>query len=67
MSEFLYTIETPTKFIGGDVYTSDLDKANDLCFDLHLEHGYSCVRCNISGEIVAEYGDVFPLVEEGIV
>ena len=67
MNEFLYTIETPTNFEDGNIQTSSLDKANDLCFDLHLEHGYSCVRCNISGEIVAEYGDVFPLIEEGIV
>ena len=67
MTEFLYTIETPSNFEDGNIETSCLDKANDLCFDLHLEHGYSCVRCNISGEIVAEYGDIMPLIDNYIV
>jgi len=67
MTEFLYTIETPSNFEDGNIETSSLDKANDLCFDLHLEHGYSCVRCNISGEIVAEYGDIMPLIDNYIV
>ena len=67
MNEFLYTIETPSNFEDGSIEINDLDKANDLAFDLHLEHGYSCVRCNISGEIVADYGDIMPLIEEGIV
>ena len=67
MTEFLYTIETPKNFDDGDIQTSSLDKANDLAFDLHLEHGYSCVRCNITGEIVADYGDIMPLIDEGIV
>ena len=63
MNEFLYTIETPSNFEDGSIEINDLDKANDLAFDLHLEHGYSCVRCNISGEIVAEYGDIMPLID----
>ena len=67
MNEFLYTIETPSNFEDGSIEINDLDKANDLAFDLHLEHGYSCVRCNISGEIVADYGDIMPLIDEGIV
>ena len=67
MTEFLYTIETPSNFEDGSIEINDLDKANDLAFDLHLEHGYSCVRCNITGEIVADYGNIMPLVEEGIV
>ena len=64
MTEFLYTIETPSNFEDGSIEINDLDKANDLAFDLHLEHGYSCVRCNISGEIVADYGDIMPLIED---
>ena len=67
MNEFLYTIETPSNFEDGSIEINDLDKANDLAFDLHLEHGYSCVRCNITGEIVADYGDIMPLIDEGIV
>ena len=67
MNEFLYTIETPKNFEDGDIQTSSLDKANDLCFDLSQEFGYSCVRCNITGEIVADYGDIMPLIDEGIV
>ena len=67
MTEFLYTIETPSNFEDGSIEINDLDKANDLAFDLHLEYDYSCVRCNISGEIVADYGNIMPLVEEGIV
>ena len=67
MNEFLYTVETPKFFEDGDIQTSSLDKANDLAFDLHLDYDYSCVRCNIIGEIVAEYGEVFPLVAEGFV
>ena len=67
MTEFLYTIETPSNFEDGNIEINDLDKANDLAFDLHLEHGYSCVRCNITGEIVADYGNIMPLIEEGIV
>ena len=64
MNEFLYTIETPSNFEDGSIEINDLDKANDLAFDLHLEHGYSCVRCNITGEIVADYGDIMPLIED---
>ena len=67
MTEFLYTIETPSNFEDGSIEINDLDKANDLCFDLSVGHGYSCVRCNITGEIVADYGDVMPLIDEGIV
>ena len=67
MTEFLYTIETPSNFEDGSIEINDLDKANDLAFDLHLEHGYSCVRCNISGEIVADYGDIMPLIDDYIV
>ena len=67
MTEFLYTIETPSNFEDGSIEINDLDKANDLAFDLHLEYDYSCVRCNITGEIVADYGNIMPLVEEGIV
>ena len=67
MTEFLYTVETPSNFEDGNIETSSLDKANDLAFDLHLEYGYSCVRCNISGEIVADYGNIMPLIDEGIV
>jgi len=67
MNEFLYTIETPSNFEDGSIEINDLDKANDLAFDLHLEHGYSCVRCNISGEIVADYGDIMPLIDDYIV
>ena len=67
MNEFLYTVETPKNFEDGDIQLSSLDKANDLAFDLHLDYDYSCVRCNITGEIVAEYGEVFPLVAEGYV
>ena len=67
MTEFLYTVETPSNFEDGNIETSSLEKANDLAFDLHLEHGYSCVRCNITGEIVADYGNIMPLIEEGIV
>ena len=67
MTEFLYTIETPKNYDEGDIQVSSLDKANDLCFDLSLEYDYSCVRCNITGEIVAEYGEVFPLIDEGYV
>ena len=67
MTDFLYTIETPANFNDGDVYTSDLDKATDYCYDLSEEFGYSCVRCNITGNIVLDYGDIMPLVAEGIV
>ena len=67
MNEFLYTIETPSNFEDGSIEINDLDKANDLAFDLHLEHGYSCVRCNITGEIVADYGDIMPLIDDYIV
>ena len=67
MNEFLYTVETQKNFEDGNIQNSSLDKSNYLCFDLHLDYDYSCVRCNITGEIVAEYGEVFPLVAEGFV
>lgn len=67
MNEFLYTIETPANFEDGDVFTSDLDKATDYCYDLSEEFGYSCVRSNITGEIVLDYGDIMELVAAGIV
>ena len=30
---FQFTIETPNDFIGGDVFTSDLEKAEEFCVE----------------------------------
>ena len=64
---FQFTIETPNDFIGGDVYTSDLEKAEEFCVEMGEEHGYSCVRSNVTGEIVFDYGDIMEMVAQGIV
>ena len=55
---FQYTIETPNDPVGGDVYTSDLEKAEEFCTEMGEEHGYSCVRSNITEEIVFDYGNI---------
>ena len=49
------------------VFTDDLQRAEDLCFDFGLDYEYSCVRDNATGEIVYEMGNIMGLVEEGIV
>ena len=67
MNQFLYTIETPAKTIGGDVYTNDLETAENGCIEWASDYGYSCVRNNVTGEIVFDYGDIFEMVEQGIV
>jgi len=66
MNQFLYTIETPNG-LDGDVYTSDLEKAENSCIEWGEEYGYSCVRENSTGEIIFDYGDIFDMVEQGIV
>tara|TARA_A200000159_G_scaffold153840_1_gene166168 strand:- start:754 stop:954 length:201 start_codon:yes stop_codon:yes gene_type:complete len=66
MTQFLYTIETPNSFTG-DVYTSDLETAENSCIDWGQDYGYSCVRNNVTGEIVFDYGDIFDMVAQGIV
>ena len=43
MPQFKYTIETP-KLFKSEVFTDDLQKAEDLCFDMGLDYEYSCVR-----------------------
>ena len=65
---FLFTCETPNKFVGGDVYSSDLSTIEDYCIAMGEDHGYSIVRDNVTGEIVFEHGDqLMQLIEEGIV
>ena len=49
------------------MFTDDLQKAEDLCFDFGCDYEYSCVRDNKTGEIVYEMGNIMGLVEEGIV
>ena len=66
MPQFKYTIETPRLF-NSEVFTEDLKKAEDLCFDFGCDYEYSCVRDNKTGEIVYEMGNIMGLVEEGIV
>jgi len=66
MNQFLYTIETPNAF-DGDVYTNDLETAENGCIEWASDYGYSCVRNNVTGEIVFDYGDIFEMVEQGIV
>ena len=67
MYNFKYTCETPNKFIGGDVHSNDLETITNYGMDMATEHTYSCVRDNVSGEIVFDDGDVFDLIVEGIV
>ena len=52
MYNFKYTCETPKKFIGGDVHSNDLETIKNYCMDMATEHDYSCIRDNVSGEIV---------------
>ena len=66
MPEFKYTIETP-RLLNSDVFTNDLKKAEDLCFEFGYDYEYSCVRDNKTGEIVYEMGNVMGLVDDGIV
>ena len=68
MNQFLYTCETPNKFVGGDVYSSDLSTIEDYCIAMGEDHGYSIVRNNVTGEIVFEHGDqLMQQIEEGII
>ena len=66
MNEFKYTIETP-KLFKSEVFTDDLQNAEDLCFDMGLDYEYSCVRDNATGEIVYEMGNIMGVVDECIV
>ncbi len=67
MYNFKYTCETPNKFVGGDVHSNDLETIKNYCIDMAIEHTYSAVRDNVTGEIVFDHGDVFYLIEQGIV
>ena len=67
MTQFKYTCETPNKFVGGDVYSNDLETIKNYCIDMATEHVYSAVRDNVSGEIVFDMGDICFLIDEGIV
>ena len=65
---FLFTCETPNKFVGGDVYSSDLSTIEDYCIAMGEDHGYSIVRNNVTGEIVFEFGDqLLEQIEQGII
>ena len=64
----LFTCETSNKFVGGDVYSSDLSTIEDYCIAMGEDHGYSIVRNNVTGEIVFEHGDqLMQQIEEGII
>ena len=52
MTQFKYTCETPNKFVGGDVHSNDLATIKGYCIDMAIEHTYSAVRDNVTGEIV---------------
>tara|TARA_B100000424_G_C22667280_1_gene366555 strand:- start:128 stop:334 length:207 start_codon:yes stop_codon:yes gene_type:complete len=68
MNQFLYTCETPNKFVGGDVYSNDLESIENYALECGEEYGYSIVRNNVTGEIVFEYGDqLMQLIEDGII
>ena len=67
MYNFKYTCETPNDFVGGDVHSNDLATIKGYCIDMAIEHTYSAVRDNVTGEIVFDHGDVFRLIEQGIV
>ena len=68
MYNFKYTCETPNKFVGGDVYSSDLSTIEDYCIAMGEDHGYSIVRNNVTGEIVFEHGDqLMQQIEDGII
>ena len=67
MTQFKYTCETPNKFVGGDVHSNDLATIKGYCIDMAIEHTYSAVRDNVTGEIVFDYGDIMSMVEQGIV
>ena len=68
MTQFKYTCETPNKFVGGDVYSSDLSTIEDYCIAMGEDHGYSIVRNNVTGEIVFEHGDqLMQQIEDGII
>ena len=61
-----YVIEVPAAPENQE-YTTNLDRATDLCYDLSVEFGYACVRNDITGEIEVDYGDIMELVENHIV
>ena len=68
MFDFLYTCETPNKFVGGDVHSNDLEPIENYALECGEEYGYSIVRNNVTGEIVFEYGDqMMELIEQGII
>tara|TARA_Y100001937_G_scaffold88155_1_gene119222 strand:+ start:66 stop:269 length:204 start_codon:yes stop_codon:yes gene_type:complete len=67
MTQFKYTCETPEKFVGGDVFSNDLETITDYCIECAEDHGYSLVRDNVTGEIVFDHGDVMDIIERGIV
>ena len=67
MYNFKYTCETPNKFVGGAVYSNDLETIKNYCIDMAIDYTYSAVRDNVTGEIVFDHGDVFRLIEQGIV
>ena len=68
MNQFLYTCETPNKFVGGDVHSNDLETIENYALECGIDYGYSIVRNNVTGEIVFEHGDqLMQQIEDGII
>ena len=57
------TYEITCPATGDTAMTNDLDRAMDICFDMHQDHdgAYACIRDDF-GNIVGEYGDVMEAV-----
>ncbi len=62
MTQFKYTCHTFEKFVGGDVYSNDLDTIKNYCKESAEDHGYSYVRDNVTNEIVYNHGNVWNVV-----
>jgi hypothetical protein len=64
MTNETYEINCPA--LGETEFTTDIDRAMDICYAMHDESGaYAYIRDSF-GEIVGEYGDVMEAVALGI-
>lgn len=55
MTQFKYTITTPS-FFNNQTHTQDRQSAEDFCFEMGCDYGYSFVTDNVDGQIVYTMG-----------
>ena len=61
------TYEITCPATGETEFTTDLDRAMDLCYSMSEDQSqYACIRDSF-GNVIGEYGDIMDAVDRGLV